>query len=461
MGVVNSSGGVHLQRYDIHSGPEETEDDHTLPHAMPMLTDDDDEHPDMRNGAFDIALDRIESTDTMADPSMENLLRRVSVSVPRPPELHHATMPHHHHQSRDGSSMDSAGSEAELLAHRRTISVESHPDPRGETPSYAEAVEAGMAAISLNDPVSRNATSNPAAHTADPTSGRGRSRFSFLAHNPFSSRNNVSNASSYANSSPQSTRPESPALPLRTGSTLSRFSSRDSHETLHSRAPSRNNNLSRVHTRSNSNLLRAFRSHSPGLQAGASTISLDSISAPLTHTATRAEFRAPKGGLTAEQIKLITSREALEKFGVPYGPDAVAAFTMSRERLAEMGSPPEFESVTEEHQGEAGGSRSGSGASEAAVETTAQALGNSDTTPPRSPSVSPSPQPSLSHELDVLAGSTASSDVSYATADESAGEGHSSQVQPVEVYPSGDGSGIGEAEELRTAQLTTPPTARP
>lgn len=453
--VVDSCGHVHHQRgHDIHRGPAETEDDQVPPNAMPMLAEEDEEHHEIRNGTFDIALDRIESVDTMADSSTTNLIR--GVSVPRPPELHHATMPHGHRRGGDAHSLDSIGSEAELLAgHQRAISVDNHLDPRGEAPSYTEAVDGRMMTVSLNDPDPNNTSSNPIvpppSHAADAAAGRARSRFSFLIHNPFSSHNNTSNTSSNPSPPSSSVRAESPAL--HTASTLSRFSSRESHESHHSRAPLRNNNLSRTHTRSNSNLFRAFRSHSPGLHAGSSTISLDSISAPLTHTVTRAEFHAPKGGLmTPEQIKLITSRQALEKFGVPYGADAVAAFSLSRERLAEMGPPPEFESVMGEHEEQASASGSGGGATEAVVETT-------DTALPRSTSLLPSPQPSLSHGPNVRAESRASTDRSYATAHESDGEGHPSEVQTVEVYASDDENGIGGADELRTARPMTPRTA--
>ncbi|KAN0094756.1 hypothetical protein V8E55_003043 [Tylopilus felleus] len=335
------------QELVLFRGPSETEDEPAPPPAMPTLTEDDDERPEMRGATFDIALDRIESVDTMANASTTNLIRRMSGSVPRPPELPHPAMSHDHRRSEDAHSLNSVGSEAELLA-TRGVSVDNSADPRGEAPSYLEAVsaEGRMTTISLNDPEPNSVSSN----TVVPPSlfpGRRRPRFSFLMQNPFSSHDHTNGASSQNNQSAPSIRSESPAQHARSGSALSRFSTRESHDSHHSRTPSRNNNLSRSHSRSNSNLFRAFRSHSPGLHGGSSMISLESISAPLTHTATRAEFYAPKGGLmTAEQIKLITSREALEKFGAPYGADAVAAYS----RLAGMGPPPDFESVTEEHR---------------------------------------------------------------------------------------------------------------
>lgn len=414
--------------HTIHRGPSETEED---------------DHLEIHNTTFDITLDRIESVDTMADSSTTNLIRRVSESVTRPPELHHATVPHGHRRSADANSVGSVGSEAELLpSHQRAISADSHADPRGEAPSYTEAVSA-MTTISLNDPEPNNLSSNAVVPPSN-AAGRGQSRFSFLKHNLFSSHNDTSGTPSNVNQSPSSIRPESPSPHTRSGSALSRFSSHESHESHHSRAPSRNN-LSRSHSRSNSNLFRAFRSHSPGLHAGSSTISLDSISAPLTHTLTRAEFHAPKGGLlTPDQVKLITSREALERFRMPYGPDAVAAFSLSRERLAEAGPPPDFESVMGQHQERPDASGSGANGDTTGQRSDTPGL-DLEAALPRSTSLSP----------------TASTDMSYATAPESDAQGHDSEAQTVQAYASEDESGADEPDGPQTARPMTPRTARP
>lgn len=64
-----------------------------------------------------------------------------------------------------------------------------------------------------------------------------------------------------------------------------------------------------------------------------SSLSVNSISAPLTHTVVRTEFRYPRGGPTPEQIRFISSKESLGgRFGVPYGADAIA------HRAAQSGS---------------------------------------------------------------------------------------------------------------------------
>ncbi|KAH9988076.1 hypothetical protein BJV74DRAFT_839909 [Russula compacta] len=72
-----------------------------------------------------------------------------------------------------------------------------------------------------------------------------------------------------------------------------------------------------------------------------STLSITSISAPLTHTVVRTDFVYPRSGPTPEQLKLISSVESVSKFGVPYGPDAVAYASASLVNL--HGPPPGFE----------------------------------------------------------------------------------------------------------------------
>lgn len=78
-----------------------------------------------------------------------------------------------------------------------------------------------------------------------------------------------------------------------------------------------------------------------GALTSPSMISIGSISAPLAHTAVRTDFVYPRSGPTPEQLKLISSVESVSKFGVPYGPAAVAYASASRVNL--QAPPPEFE----------------------------------------------------------------------------------------------------------------------
>ncbi|KAK7678054.1 hypothetical protein QCA50_018995 [Cerrena zonata] len=111
--------------------------------------------------------------------------------------------------------------------------------------------------------------------------------------------------------------------------------------------------LSRARSRSQ-NRLNAEALTSPSL------ISLNSISAPLTHTAVKTSLMYPKAGPTADQMKLIASRESFAKFGLPYGPDAIAFASHSRVDLSQ-GPPPGFEEVVGSGQAGPSGEGSGSG----------------------------------------------------------------------------------------------------
>lgn len=106
----------------------------------------------------------------------------------------------------------------------------------------------------------------------------------------------------------------------------------------------------------------------PGALTSPSLISLHSISAPLTHTVLRTEYTYPRSGPTPDQMKFLASVDSFKKFGVPYGPDAVAyAASVSRVDLAQP--PPVFEEVAGEGAGASGGthSRSTSGSGSESV----------------------------------------------------------------------------------------------
>lgn len=62
------------------------------------------------------------------------------------------------------------------------------------------------------------------------------------------------------------------------------------------------------------------------------------ISSPLVHTVTRTEFRFPKSGPTPDQLKFLSSRESLGRFGVPFGEDAERSYPSTR--------PPPFQATS-------------------------------------------------------------------------------------------------------------------
>lgn len=292
------------QELVLFRAPPKTEDDHD---PMPIL-EEDDEHPETGGG-----LDLESHGTTQADSSATNLIYNVAGDVPMRRSIDVASL---------GTSHHSQGSHSELLPLHTTQTSE---DPRGEAPPYFEVV--GQDTVhTLPDVPSASETS------IDNSAPDRRSRFSFL-FKPFGSSSRYPPLSIHNRAvTPEHTR---------NVSSLSVASTTSGH--------------GRNRSSSNSTLLKALRPHDHSTpMTSPSTISLNSISAPLTHTVMRSEFRAPKGGMTPEQIKLITSRNALERFGVPYGPDAVA-FSASRSNMA---PPPDFDVITSSLPDQASGSLS-------------------------------------------------------------------------------------------------------
>lgn len=209
-----------------------------------------------------------------------------------------------------------------------------YSDPRGAAPAYYEVV--------LNDPpIARPATTPPVATSPPPASPTttGSRRASTLR-------------GFFSNLGGTHARPPIPPIPAdgpaagrthaRTGSAVSAASSaRPTHRPSHSGSSSRHlTSALRLH-RMGSSATLASGPGGAGLTSP-SLISLHSISSPLSHTLMRTEIVYPKSGPTPEQITLISSRESLGRFGVPYGAEAVA-FAASRHEL-EL-PPPEFESL--------------------------------------------------------------------------------------------------------------------
>lgn len=196
-------------------------------------------------------------------------------------------------------------------------------DPRGEAPAYFEVVD------DTPEPNSEVPTTQTSP-TPPSTEQRRRSgfrtflnRMSMMTHVPEHRRteSNQSASSSTAHRRDQS-------APSRTSN--HRVTSSHSGSVV---------NLSMFRQRSSQTLNSSVRLNSPSL------ISLNSISSPLSHTLVRTEFTYPKSGPTPEQLKVISSRENFSRFGVPYGPDAIA-FAASSSRQDIEPPPPDFEVST-------------------------------------------------------------------------------------------------------------------
>ncbi|KAH6910756.1 hypothetical protein BKA70DRAFT_1186235 [Coprinopsis sp. MPI-PUGE-AT-0042] len=158
-----------------------------------------------------------------------------------------------------------------------------------------------------------------------------------------------------------------------------------------------------------------------------SMISLNSISSPLTHTAVRTEFAYPKSGPTPEQLKMISSRESIARFAVPYGADAIAYASSSR--LDVSSPPPDFDAAF----------RSGSPLGNINASSTSLHVRNESGGNARRPA-SPSPLAQVSSRGDGSAsfGQTASRTMDpreTSTASSSSSPANQSEPQPVTVAP--------------------------
>ncbi|KAJ7507231.1 hypothetical protein B0H11DRAFT_195871 [Mycena galericulata] len=219
-------------------------------------------------------------------------------------------------------------------------------DPRGDAPAYFEVVDQGgeqyPPGISVAPPVPE-----------DPASQRRSGFFSLF-------------------------RPAPPPIPvpavLPTNDTnslsLTHTRTHSSTATSPSPLPSRHRPSTSTSTLFSLGRKKSSTSLSANNLTSPSLISLASISHPLPHTLVKTEFSAlPKGGLTPEQLSLISgSKEGgLGRFGVPWGEAAVAyahaSASTSRIALNEDGEapPPDWEAVSGQTSRPQEGEASGSG----------------------------------------------------------------------------------------------------
>lgn len=404
-------------------GPLEMDDSLPPSAVLPTLgeTDADDDAEDHTDGLhstmrhFSISLEHV-SRDTLPDSSTANLVpryaggvhtdTRVSVNVHDSGILHPPV-----HGSLDSISQESQA--AVLTAHARTRSTLSdNNDHRGghrygyssrpvqdlgqgigswgEAPPY----EVAVAGIEVSSVVVPNTV--PELSTGS-TTGDSSSRFSFLRY-PFMSHSR-SNRHTRVNSSTS------------TRSFVSTFARTRTESACSLPCAERNSHRGSTSASMNSTTGSRHALTSPSLPS--LSVSTLSISAPLPHTLTRAEFRVPRGGLTPEQIRTITARDAPERFGRPYGP-AACAFAAGGTSDEPNEPPPGFEeairagagagmvSVTDADRQDVentreSGAEPGAGPSGVPVEREASpAVPEASTQRPSSPSPSSSPSSSLS-----------------------------------------------------------------
>lgn len=224
------------------------------------------------------------------------------------------------------NSYDHQGSDD---SHARLIDV------RGEAPAY--------------ETIDLNSTEEPApVYNSRPNSSAVMSGFfsRFMSHRGNSGPTNepptLSPLSDTRNSTFHPSHSRQSTLQAGLASTDSHDTSRRSHVGRTHRSGSSTGSVFTLFSRTGSG------SHENGQMTSPSVISLNAISPPLTHTATRTEFAFPRTGPTSEQVKFLSSKETFSRFGVPYGPDALA-FASSSSRLT---LPPDFDSLLQSSIGE-------------------------------------------------------------------------------------------------------------
>ena len=219
------------------------------------------------------------------------------------------------------SSSDSSLQETRSLVRVDSNLPQENPDPRGEAPAYFEVVDLTQ-------------ESNPELPTTQPSSIPSET----LPEQRRSGFRTFLNRMSMMSHVPEHRRAESDQSSTSNGHRPNRsIQSRTSnHRPSQS---SSGHSIFRTLSRQRSN--QTLNSSSVHLNSP-SLISLNSISSPLSHTLIRTEFTYPKSGPTPEQLKVISSLENFSRFGVPYGPDAIA-FAASSSRQDLEPPPPDFE----------------------------------------------------------------------------------------------------------------------
>lgn len=274
---------------------------------------DDDEESSMQSHTRDIS-------DASIPSPNRPLLDENNRSAPPTPSRRNSRIDSSHH------ALPHSDEESQGLMHQDNV-----PDDRGEAPPYFEVVEEELqnlpAAVS-SPPQSPdiNDTQTPPTgpnNPVSPTRSGFRTFFNRVQHVGAPRAMGHARGDSAGSSSTQAHDPASPSA------------HRPGHRATPSNASSFFRTLSRQ--RSRSSMGTSARLNSPSL------ISLNSISPPLTHTVSRTQFTYPKDGPTPEQLKMISSRESIARFGVPYGADALAFASTSMLDVTQP--PPDFNTV--------------------------------------------------------------------------------------------------------------------
>lgn len=271
-----------------------------------------------------------------------------------------------HNSAGSGTGLLSNGTEATpggRMDESIAIDATEDDDTRGEAPPYFEYQGSPVDP----DPAPHPPNNNVPTDEITPTSETSHSRNRLSMSMPRPLRSLFSGSLRRTPNAPVTPSPLSPTSqsspPRQRSDTLSTMGDRSSSRSLllsRSRSPSHvrlgslGTTLSRPLTNDSSQSSLSHQRTRSGSSSGLynattgaeSSTSINSIfiSSPLAHTVTRTTISFPKAGPTPEQLKFLSSRESLGRFGVPFGVDAEAAA-----REARSNPPPAFPS-----EGEAG-----------------------------------------------------------------------------------------------------------
>ncbi len=289
--------------------------------VMPSVAESVAESPDLS-----LEESREQSQVYVAEPDSPHDMPLLSVDDSR---TRSSLLPSGLRQSVDTLVTDESAS---ALLHNRSPDI----DPRGAAPAYFEAIDLSQT------PEPSPQLTNDEPPTPDPSpperneGTRRRSGLFGLFHGRHSTHGRPPAVPELAASLGHRRDDSGPSVisVASSGSHMARVQSRSTHRPSFSGSGS----VFPAISRSRSRLFDQPNLTSPSM------ISLNSISAPLSHTLVRTEFTYPRSGPTPDQLRLISSRESFARFGVPYGEDAIA-FAASASRMDLSIPPPDFEEV--------------------------------------------------------------------------------------------------------------------
>ncbi|KAF8635629.1 hypothetical protein AX15_000268 [Amanita polypyramis BW_CC] len=203
-------------------------------------------------------------------------------------------------------------------------------DLRGEVPSYDEAIRASVLQSPPLSEVSLNVSSASPPAPLEESLARRVSGFRTII--------NAVNRSRLSHASPANDLQLGHIRSNSDNSITSSIASAPRSRSRSNHRPTPSSNFFRTLSRQ-----RSIRTINSNHLTSPSVVSIDSISAPLTHTVIRTEFTYPRAGPTVEQLRLISSPEAPARFGVPYGADAIAFAASTSQQALEP--PPDFDAA--------------------------------------------------------------------------------------------------------------------